>query len=155
MLKPGLHLQEQYLKLKETVLSAKHFQWSPGEPYEGPIRPKGIYLWMSSHHHLLKYWFVVAERVPPEHLNGAWDEESAFGDITLELDNDLEFRDWEPATKTFTSIYGSSGTDGTMWGECRYYAQNMKTHVSLVILVFEHEGNIYTGNITQKLWLNA
>ena len=150
--KQGLPLSEQYQRLRHTVLNAQRFLWSDGQQYAGPIRPVGIYLWMSSHFHLLKYWFVLAERVPPEHLNGVWDEESPFGFVTLDLDNNLEFVDWDPAANTFTKIYGSSGNDGTMWGECRYYANNSKTHVSMAVLIFEHGGNLYTGNVTQKLW---
>jgi len=59
----GLPLNEQYQKLKHIVLDAQQFLWSDGQPYAGPICPAGIYLWMSSHFHLLKYWFVLAEGV--------------------------------------------------------------------------------------------
>lgn len=149
-LKKGLLLNEQYRKLKETALSAERFLWSEDEVYGGPVVPVGIYLWMSSHHHLLKFWFVLAERVPPEHLNGVWDEESPFGIVTLDLDSNLEFVDWDPSSKTFTQIYGSSGNDGTLWGESQYYANNVKTHVSVAVLVFEQDGNVYTGHLMQK-----
>jgi len=148
-LKPGLLLNEQYQKLKETALSAERFLWSDNEPYAGPIRPAGIYLWMSSHHHLLKYWFILAERVAPDHLNGVWDEESPFGFVTLDLDNNFEFRDWDPASRTFTRIYGSSGNDGTVWGDCQYYV-NLRKHISMAVLVFEQDGEIYTGHIMPR-----
>jgi hypothetical protein len=154
-LKPGIILNEQYQKLKEIALSAEHFQWDSDEPYTGPVRPAGIHLWMSSHHHLLKYWFVLAERLTAEHLpDYLLDDDSPFGYVALDLDNNLEFRDWDPVSKSFTKLYGCCGNDGTMWGDCRYYANNLKTHVSMVVLVFEHDGNVYTGNITQKVWPN-
>jgi len=148
-LKPGLVLNEQYKKLKETALSAQRFLWSDDEPYAGPVSPAGIYLWMTSHQHLLKYWFVLAERVPSEHLNGAWDEESPFGFVTLDLDSNFEFKDWDPASRTFTRMYGASGNDGTMWGDCQYYA-TLRKHISMAVLVFERDGEIYTGHIMQR-----
>jgi hypothetical protein len=108
---------------------------------------------MSSHHHLLKYWFVLAERLTEEHLpDYLIDESTPVGYVSLDLDNNLEFRDWDPASKTFTRLYGCAGNDGTMWGDCRYYASLQNTHVSMAVLVFEHNGNVYTGNVTQKLW---
>jgi hypothetical protein len=100
----------------------------------GPLAPVGIYLWMGSITTSFKYWFVLAERVPSEHLNEVWDDESPFGMITLELDNNLEFGDWDPVTKTFGQVCGSCSldTDGTLWGECEYYA-NLGKHISVAV----------------------
>src|SRR5713226_3073318 len=150
-LKKGILLNEQYRKLKETVLSAERFLWSDDELYRGPIKPVGIYLWMSSHHHLLKYWFVLAESVPSEHLSDTWDEESSVGIVTLELDNNLEFVDWDPTTKTFGQVMGSCRPDGdgTVRDECEHYV-SINNHIAMVVLVSEQQGDVFTDHIMQR-----
>src|SRR5687768_7874210 len=147
----GAKLDVKYQKVKEIALSAESFEWNGSdELYTGPINPVGICIWTSSYHHIVRFLFVLAERVSPQDLQEVWDEKSPGGFITAELNNKFEFADWDPETKTIGKIGADCSPDGTIWGRCEELARNSTTKVSMALLFFEHQENGYTGLLMQK-----
>lgn len=147
----AIKLDAKYHKLKEIALSAERFVWNASDDlYTGPINPVGIYIWTSSYHHVVRFVFVLAEHVPPQYLEEAWDETSPGGFIAAELNSKFEFADWDPTSKTIGKIGADSSPDGSLWGRCAALASNPAAQISMAILFFEHQGNGHTGLLMQK-----
>lgn len=146
----AIKLNEQYQKLKEIALSADRLVRRVDEGlYTGPVNPIGIYVWTHNHVHVLRFVFVLADRVSPDDLGEYWDEESPGGFVTAELNGNLEFEDWNAASKTLI-VDGDCSPDGTLWGRCEYLVSKPKIHVSMGLLFYEYQGNGYTGQLMQK-----
>jgi hypothetical protein len=146
----SIKLNEQFQKLKEIALSADKFVRAVDDgSYTGPINPMAIYVWTYEPKHILRFVFVLADRVSPDDLGGDWDEESPGGFVTAELNGNLEFEEWDEASKTLI-VGGDCSPDGTLWGRCEYLVSKPKIHVSMGLLFYERDGVGYTGMLMQK-----
>jgi hypothetical protein len=125
------NLSEQFRKLEAIARSVNTFVLGGGDKYLGPVEPVGIILQTSKNSMpipkrkdggLFQYSFVLAEHVPLEFTMGqdvCGDEPYPSGVVLALLNDNCEFLDWNPETKSLAYLQTIPWCpDGSMESAC-------------------------------------
>ncbi len=127
-------LDQRYAELAGTLSTATTMKWRGGQIYQGPVAPVGIAVQIMRAINLIAFYFVLAERVPPAHLDGAWDEESPGGVVMASLANDFSFAAWDPASKNLGELGAICTSDGTLRTYEAALSSNPRTDTAWILL---------------------